>query len=525
MYDTLGLEGLKFITEQTKLQTIACSAQTIKQVIALKTQHPASSIQSAILFEQGVSPAEFSALRDQAKTAGLRVFSLSEVEHAGKEQPVAEKQGSADSVCLLMFTSGTTGNPKGVMTTNRMICSMLPKLDTLHYPLIKTDCLLSYLPSAHVFDRMTAFVTYFVGGRVGFSCGDITKILEDCEKLQPTIFPAVPRVLNRFHGKIWDSISQKSGLLQSMVNKALNAKLAALDESQQFTHWLWDALVFRKFKGLLGGKVRLVVCGAAPISPQVLREFRCFFSCPVVEVYGMTETTGGGCLAYDVDPTPNGGVGAPNTECEMKLVSVPDMNYHADGKDPKIRGEICFRGPCITPGYFRAADLTKEAKDADGWLHTGDVGELMENGGVKVIDRKKNIFKLAQGEYICAEKIEQAYLRAPAVGQIFLHGDSTEVYPLAIVVVNEDWKKRNPDINGEDLKKEIKRQMDEAATNAKLHGFEKAKDIYVSPEAFTVENNLLTPTMKMRRHDAKLKFEAEIKNMYATIKANEQKNK
>jgi long-chain acyl-CoA synthetase len=284
-------------------------------------------------------------------------------------------------------------------------------------------------------------------------------------------------------------------------------------------------LIFRKFKGLLGGKVRLIICGAAPIAPHILREFRCFFSCPVLEAYGMTETTGGGCMAFDVDPTPEGGVGAPNTECEVKLVSVPEMNYHADGKgrgeggkvDP-LRGEICFRGPCVTPGYFRAQELTKEAKSDDGWLHTGDVGELMANGGIKVIDRKKNIFKLAQGEYISAEKIEQTYLRAPAVGQVFLYGESTEVYPVAVVVVNDDWKKRFPELKGAELKDEVKKQMDQVAIDAKLLGFEKAKDIFIALEPFSVENDLLTPTMKIKRNDAKLRYVNELKAMYDALK-------
>jgi len=525
MYDTLGVDGLKFISEQTKFQTIVCSALTIKHVIALKTQNPQSHIGNIIMLDP-LGAADL----DSLKALNVRVLSLEEVENAttptAAAAAAAEKAAqTADSVCLLMYTSGTTGNPKGVIMTSRMFCSMLPKLDIIQFPLISSDCLLSYLPSAHVFDRMTAYGVYLHGGRIGFSCGDITKILEDCEKLQPTLFPAVPRVLNRFHGKIWDGIRQKPGFLQSLISMAVNAKLKALDEGistgeKQFNHWLWDSIIFKKFKSLLGGKVRIVVCGAAPISPQVLREFRVFFSCPVMEVYGMTETTGGGCMTYDADPAPNGGVGAPNTECELKLVSVPEMNYHADGSQPEVRGEICFRGPCVTPGYFRAAELTREAKDADNWLRTGDVGELMDNGGIKVIDRKKNIFKLAQGEYLCPEKIEQIYLRAPAVGQVFLYGDSNEVYPVAVVVVDDDWKKRNQELcaDGDKLKQEVKKQMDVVASEAKLHGFEKAKDILIAPEAFTVENNLLTPTMKIRRHDAKLKYLNQLNEMYATLK-------
>jgi long-chain acyl-CoA synthetase len=518
MYDTLGLEGLKFIIGQTKLTTIACAGAVFKHVLAL-AETKESSIVNAIIFDPITDEQ-----RAAAKTAGLNVFSFEEVEKAGEANPRPFRTSTADDVCLLMFTSGTTGNPKGVMTTNRMICSMLPKLNTISSPLGPGDCMLSYLPAAHVFDRMTNFVVFFVGGKVGFNCGDVTKILEDCEKLQPTVFPAVPRVLNRFHGKIMDKIRALTGLKRYVVDTAMSAKMAKLDRTGEASHWFYD-LFFGVFRGLLGGKVRLMVCGAAPIAPSVLRDFRCFFSCPVIEVYGMTETTGGGCLASDRDPTPEGGVGAPNTEAEAKLVSVPDMKYIADDLSLPCQGEICFRGPCITPGYFRAKDLTAETIDKDGWLHTGDVGLLMKNGGIKVIDRKKNIFKLAQGEYLAPEKIEQTYLHAPCIGQIFLYGDSNEVYHVAIVVLNEDWMKSRKAPEGEtelDLKNEVKNMMSKAADDAKLHGFERAKEIHISKEAFTIDNNLLTPTQKIKRHDAKLHYATQIADMYAKIKASAQ---
>ena len=514
MYDTLGVDGLKFICSQTSLTTICCTSANLKNVIeAAKT--PGATIRNVILLD---------AMGDDdwnnASEVGITLHTINEVEAAGQSNPQPIKEGNPDDICILMYTSGTTGNPKGVMTSNKMLCAMIPKLDTLENKLNSTDCLLSYLPSAHIFDRMTAFVVYYLGGRLGFGCGDVTKLLDDCEKLKPTIFPCVPRVLNRFHAKIMDKLNEKKGLAQMMITRGMKSKLHNLDQSGDASHWLWDALVFSKVKTLLGGNVRLIICGAAPIAPSVLRDFRAFFSCPVVEVYGMTETTGGGCLAYDRDPGKEGGVGGPNTELELKLVSVPEMNYHADKPDGPIQGEICFRGPSVTPGYFRAADLTAEAFDKDGWFHSGDVGVLMANGGIKVIDRKKNIFKLAQGEYLCPEKIEQVYLRAPPVGQVFLHGDSDEVYPVAVVVCNDDWLKREKlTCDSPETKKAVKAAMDAAADQAKLLGFEKAKDIYISKEAFSMDNGLLTPTMKIKRHEAKIRYLAELKAMYAKLKS------
>ena len=520
MYDTLGADGLNFIVTQTRLQTVCCSSANLKTVIAHviashKTNTPC--FKTAVLFD---TPAPEDV--QNAASAGLAVLSLRDVEAAGRAHPIAPLSTRTSSdICLLMYTSGTTGNPKGVMTSHRMMMAMLPKLDSLRTRFTKTDTIMSYLPSAHVFDRMTAFVFYSVGGRVGFSTGEVTRLLEDAQALKPTCFPAVPRVLNRFHSKIKDTLSSKTGLVGKFIKAGIEAKSDKLDETGDSSHWFYDAL-FGKLRALLGGKVRLIVCGAAPIAADVLRDFRVFFSCAVVEVYGMTETTGGGCLASDKDTSTEGGVGGPTLEVEVKLVSVPEMGYIADDKDKPVRGEICFRGPAVTPGYFRSEKLTSETIDVDGWLHTGDVGMLLSNGGIKVIDRKKNIFKLAQGEYICPEKIEQVYLRAAPVGQVFLHGESTETFTVAIVVPNEDWLKKEgldkDDVIG--MKPLIKEAMEKVAKEANLLGFEKAKDIIISKEPFTVENGLMTPTMKVKRHECKLKYTREIAGAYGQARTN-----
>lgn len=250
-----------------------------------------------------------------------------------------------------------------------------------------------------------------------------------------------------------------------------------------------------------------------------------------MEGYGMTETS---CVISTMDEGDNltGHVGSPNPSCEIKLVDVPEMNYTSDDQ-PYPRGEICVRGPIIFQGYFKDDAQTKEVIDEDGWLHTGDIGLWLPGGRLKIIDRKKNIFKLAQGEYIAPEKIENVYAKCKFVGQCFIYGDSFNSYLVAIVAVEPDvlraWAE-SEGIKYEDLKQlcadpraraAVLADMDDIGKQAQLRGFEYAKAVTLVSEPFTMENGLLTPTFKVKRPQAKAYFAKAIADMYAQLSASD----
>ena len=184
-------------------------------------------------------------------------------------------------------------------------------------------------------------------------------------------------------------------------------------------------------KAAIGGRVRVMVSGSAPLSAKTINFLKICFCCPLQEGYGLTETLA--VTAMDATDHRAGLVGGLSPAVEMKLVDVPDMKYLSSDK-PYPRGEICFRGNSIFKGYFRQPDKTKEVLDENGWFHTGDIGEIHEGGTLKIIDRKKNIFKLSQGEYIAPEKLEQAYLKSKYIGQIFIHGEPTQNFIVAFIV-------------------------------------------------------------------------------------------
>lgn len=180
--------------------------------------------------------------------------------------------------------------------------------------------------------------------------------------------------------------------------------------------------MFHKVQQKFGGRIRLFVVGSAPLASNVLNVVRCALGCIIVEGYGQTECTAPCTLTFPGDILASH-VGPPLACCEIKVVDVPEMNYYACNGE----GEVCVKGSSVFVGYYKDPERTHDALDAQGWLHTGDIGKWMDNGTLKIIDRLKHIFKLAQGEYIAPEKIENILIRSPFVMQIFIHGDSLKV--------------------------------------------------------------------------------------------------
>ena len=316
---------------------------------------------------------------------------------------------------------------------------------------------------------------------------------------------------------------------RSLVNWGVEKKLNLLQTKAQTTHAVYDRLVFNKFKDVLGGRVRVMITGSAPISKEVLEFLKIAFCCQILEGYGQTECGAPASITWTKDPT-SGHVGGPYKCLDIKLVDVPDMNYTSEDKDehgrPAPRGEVCYKGYNNFKGYFRQPEQTKDCIDEEGWIHTGDIGIFLTNGALKIIDRKKNIFKLAQGEYIAPDKIEQKLGQSTYIAQIFVYGDSLQANVVAIVVpekaIIEKWAKENniEFSSFEDLCKNEKVSaflLNDIKTNGKaggLFGFEVPTRIHLSSELFSAENDLLTPTFKLKRNEAKNFYIKQIKEMY-----------
>jgi long-chain acyl-CoA synthetase len=342
----------------------------------------------------------------------------------------------------------------------------------------------------------------------------------------------VPRLFNRLHDKIRGGVAAAGGVKSMLFERAYASKLSSLRASGSLTSALWDRLVFGKIAGVLGGRVRLVVTGSAPIAANVLEFLRIVLSCPVIEGYGLTETTAAATVTLPKDVNSCGHVGVPLICNEVKLVDVPEMGFTAQDTtkgEPTPRGEIWIRGSNVFKGYYKNAEQTAASITPDGWFKTGDVGMWLRDGSLKIVGRKKDNFKLAQGEYIAPEKVENVYLRCKYVAQIFVYGDSLRSCLVAVVVPDEEqvraWAKaasvaatewpqlvKHPDLAGVVLK-----AMDKVADQERLNGFERVKAIALVDQPFSVDNGLLTPTLKLKRPAAEKAFKDIVTALYAQV--------
>lgn len=359
----------------------------------------------------------------KAKSLGIDVIGFDEVEKIGARTMVPESPPKPSDLCTVSFTSGTTGDPKGVMLSHANVVAGIcgVNLQLGEHKLRGTDVMLSFLPLAHMLERCCENAVYYYGGSIGFYSGDIKRLTDDLRALRPTIMPAVPRLLNRIYDKVFAEAT-KSSMKRAILNMAISSKQAELQKRIIRNNSIWDKIVFKKVQQGFGGRLRLMVVGSAPLAANVLTFIRCALGCIIVEGYGQTECTAPITLTVQGDFDP-GHVGPPIACNAVKLVDVPEMEYYAIQQ----QGEICVKGANVFLGYFEDQAKTNESIDREGWLHTGDIGEWRPNGTLKIIDRKKHIFKLSQGEYIVPEKIENIYVRSEYIEQVFVHGESLKV--------------------------------------------------------------------------------------------------
>eukprot|EP00462_Mataza_sp_D1_P025650 CAMPEP_0175138146 /NCGR_PEP_ID=MMETSP0087-20121206/10188_1 /TAXON_ID=136419 /ORGANISM="Unknown Unknown, Strain D1" /LENGTH=963 /DNA_ID=CAMNT_0016421019 /DNA_START=360 /DNA_END=3251 /DNA_ORIENTATION=+ len=570
LYDTLGPDAVEYIVNQTGMRAVLCSQEHTQQLLALKDRCPTLSY--VVQFEDVTDPtAETRLLIDQplkeqnkeegnekeeekselpARTSDIKVVCYSDMYAAAAKAPVSVCPPKAEDLALICYTSGTTGNPKGVMLTHGNMVADMAAAITNGIDIGPSDCHISYLPLAHVFERIMIATAVARGAQVGFYSGDVRNLTEDICILKPTIFASVPRLLNRLHDKILEAVNKQKGynfitqfpppsFKKWMFHKGYAAKKKDL-AINVFEHGFWDSSVFSNVAARLGGQVRLIVTGSAPIASDVLDFLRIAFSCPVIEGYGQTECAAA-CTVGNPHDLATGHVGAP-LPCNMiKLEDIPDMAYlTTDAEGP--RGEICIKGNNVFKGYYKMEDQTSETLDADGWLHTGDVGMWLPNGTLKIIDRKKNIFKLAQGEYVAPEKLEQVLATSELIAQIFVTGRSLESVLVAVVVPDEEVMLRKKHeaagtkppppksavdttpsqefidlCNAPETKAEVEAEIIKLGKEHGFKGFEFPKNIFIESVPFSDTNDLLTPTFKAKRPQLRSHYEKTIDKLYSDL--------
>uniref|UniRef100_A0A7N8WX79 Arachidonate--CoA ligase n=1 Tax=Mastacembelus armatus TaxID=205130 RepID=A0A7N8WX79_9TELE len=490
LYDTLGTEAITYIIDKATISTVICDVPDKARMILDCVSGKGRTVKTIVLME-----AFDSELVTRAKECGIEILSLTEFEAIGKAHHQKPEKCSRHVACC--WTSG----PRSILTF------------TETQQIVVSECQSGLNNNGVILSQ---------GARIGYFQGDIRLLMDDLKTLQPTVFPVVPRLLNRMFDKVFGQAN--TPLKRWLLDFAFRRKEAEMKSGVMRKDSMWDKLIFRKVQVSLGGRVRLMITGAAPVSPTILTFLRAALGCQFYEGYGQTECTAGCTMSMPGDWTA-GHVGPPLPCNVVKLIDVAEMNYLAVNGE----GEVCVKGPNVFQGYLKDPERTAEAIDKDGWLHTGDIGKWLPNGTLKLIDRKKHIFKLAQGEYIAPEKIETIYNRSDPVAQIFVHGDSLQACLVGIVVPDPDllpfWSKRkgidgsySELCNNKDVKKAILEDILRLGKEAGLKSFEQVRDIALYPEMFSVQNGLLTPTLKAKRAELQKHFREQIDELYAKIK-------
>ncbi|XP_004495889.1 long chain acyl-CoA synthetase 1-like [Cicer arietinum] len=525
LYDTLGAGAVNFILDHAEIDFVFVQDKKFKEL--LNSDCKSSKRLKAIVGFTSLNEEE----KDVATNIGVKAYSWDEFLHMGKEKPSSICPPLAHDICTIMYTSGTSGDPKGVVLTHENVVALVRGLDIFleqfEDKMTVEDVYLSFLPLAHILDRTIEEYFFRRGASVGYYHGDLNALLEDLNELKPTLFAGVPRVFEKVYEGITKAVAQLNPVRRTVFGMLYNYKLGWLKKGykQKNASRLADLLAFRKVKARLGGRVRLIISGGAALSSEIeefLRVTTCAFVC---QGYGLTETCGPTTLTFPDEMCMLGTVGAVSVYNELQLEEVSEMGYNPLATPPC--GEICIRGKTVFTGYYKNPELTKETI-RDGWFHTGDIGEMLPNGVVKIIDRKKNLIKLSQGEYIALEYLENVYGITPIVEDIWVYGNSFKSLLVAVVVPNEEvtnkWAYANGHIDSfsklctlDQLKKFVLSELKATAERNKLKGFEHIKGVILDPLPFDMERDLVTATLKKKRNNMLKYYKVEIDELYQNL--------
>jgi len=492
MYPTIGAKDYRYIIEQSEIKALFVSTKEIL-----------GNVREAIK-EKPIDLFSFN------KISGVK--SWRELLEQSKSRDINElkpyrAQVNKTDLLTIIYTSGTTGNPKGVMLTHNNIVSNV-KAITTSSTLEPGDRALSFLPLNHVFERTIVYA--YVYNSIGvYYAESLESIGDNLKEIKPHTFNTVPRLLEKVYDKIIKKGNELSGLKKGIFSWAINLGLKydpSRDMGAIYNKQLAMArkLVFSKWQEALGGNIKQIGCGAASLQDRLARVFWAA-DIKILEGYGLTETSPAVC-ASKVDEYKVGCVGKPLEGVELK--------FDHDG-------EILVKGPNVMAGYYKNQTLTQELIE-DGWFRTGDIGRL-EDGFLKITDRKKEMFKTSGGLYVAPQQIENKLKESPLVEQAMVVGDGKK-FPAALIVPNYEELVEEAGKNfimAADLSEMVKDEgirelfdKELERTNKDMGQWEKIKDYRLIPNSWTLEGGELTPTMKLKRRVILEKYQSFVSDIY-----------
>ncbi len=508
IYPTLTAKQTEYILRDSESVAVFCStAAQVAKVLEVKGALP--GLQQIIVFD------------GDAAAGRPGVISLAALEGKGRAvvsrhpnwKAEALSAGSED-LATLIYTSGTTGDPKGVMLSHHNIWSNVQAALQM-IPIGSGDECLSMLPLSHSYERMVDYTLFQAGVIINYA-ESFDTVATNLQEVKPTVVLSVPRLYEKVYARVLENALSGSAIKRTIFFWAKRAgehwatlSLAGLPipGGLALKKKVADRLVFAKLRARTGGRIRFFVSGAAPLSADIAKFFYSA-GLPVIEGYGLTESSPVLTL-NPLDRIKLGTVGRAIPGVELKIAQ---------------DGEILARGPNIMQGYYKLPAATKETIDADGWLHTGDIGELDSDGYLKITDRKKELLKTAGGKYIAPQPIELAVKRNKFVANAMLYGDRRK-FPIILIVPNfetlERWARERSLTYGTraelielaDVHAKVEREVMSMLSH--LAKFETPKKVLLLEKDFTIESGELTPTLKVKRRVVEQHYKDQIDAAYS----------
>ena len=505
-YDTLGESGVEHSLVQSEASAMFIDPHLLKTVTNPLTK--AKSVKVLIYNHATHLPVPEAEINEfKASHPELAVLSFEELRQLGEANPTAPVPPHPEDTYCIMYTSGSTGPPKGCPVTHAGFVAAVAGLYTVMEDVVShREFVLAYLPLAHIFELVLENLALFVGATLGYGSprtladASMRHCPGDMRAFRPTIMVGVPQIWETVKKTIEHKAAASGRLTHAVFRAALAVKSflvahPSLPLADLLTRAL-DAAVFSTVRAPTGGRLRFIVNGASGIATPTL-DFMSLVVAPMLNGYGLTETCGNGALGCPLQFT-TAAIGPIPAAVELKLVSLPELGYSASGTPPQ--GEILLRGAPVIKEYFKNPEETAKTLTADGWFRTGDIGEFTESGHVRVIDRLKNLVKLQGGEYIALEKLEAIYRGSGYVQAIMVHGDGGYARPVAVVVGNEKavcQKARELGVDGNDLEEACKdkkvraavlKGLQDVARGAGLSAMETVAGVVLVGEEWTPAN-------------------------------------
>jgi len=532
LYANLGEDAVSLGVIQTEVTHVITTHELLHKFKSVLPKAP--NVKFVIFLEDQVHTTDRTGYK-----SGVAIKSFTEVVALGSTSKAIAAKPCSDDPAIIMFTSGSTGVPKGVVLPHEALITTIKAFHFVVDAPRPDDIYLGYLPLAHILELLSEMTMLVRGIPVGYSSPNTmidksTKIRNgekgDCTVLKPTLMCAVPLVIDRIYKGINENVSKQGPFMEKLLSFCYKYKSYYRQKGMQTP--IMDALIFRKMRKLVGGRIRLLLSGGAPLSPDTHDYVRCALSLPLVQGYGLTETCAC-CTIMDCDDNSTSRTGPPLQGVLVKLIDWDEGNYRVTDNPP--RGEVVVGGGNVALGYYKLPDKTKQDFFTDDtgrrWFRTGDIGEMAPDGTLKIVDRKKDLVKLNHGEYVSLGKVESELKTCPLVENVCVYGDPSQPYCIALVVPDRNKLTTLAEKIGlghynfdelctnETITNSMLKELCQHGRKAGLEKFELPGAITLCNELWTPESGLVTAAFKLKRKPIEDYYHKDLKRMYDARRA------